>query len=48
MVRCAMCKKELRGVSFEGSKSEKRPTRMYGGYLCHKCLEKVIKKKVRK
>jgi len=49
--KCALCKMELNGVKtnklYKYSKTEKRPERKYGGYLCHKCLEKVIKLNVR-
>ena len=48
---CAICKKPLRGVKtddlFKFSKTEKRPERMFGGYLCHKCLESLIKQTLR-
>ena len=48
---CAICKKPLRGVITNGaykfSKTEKRPERMYGGYICHNCLELLIKQTVR-
>ncbi|MEM3542332.1 MAG: hypothetical protein QXZ54_04325 [Candidatus Methanomethylicia archaeon] len=49
-----MCKSNLRGVPNLPSvkmrnipKSSKRPNRPYGGYIDHKCLEKLIKKAVR-
>ncbi|MCI2414638.1 MAG: 50S ribosomal protein L34e [Candidatus Aramenus sp.] len=48
---CAMCKRPLRGVPTNGvnklSKTKKRPQRMFGGYLCHSCLEKLIKSSLR-
>jgi len=48
---CAICKKPLRGVKtddlFKYSKTEKRPERVFGGYLCHKCLELLIKQSLR-
>jgi len=47
--KCAMCKNELRGV-YHGygnlSKSSRVVKRIYGGYLCHKCLQKLIEEKV--
>ncbi len=43
--KCAICKEELRGT-YHGrgsfSKSFRRVKRIYGGYLCHRCLEKMI------
>jgi len=54
IAKCALCKSELRGVPNlppakmrKLPKSSKRPTRPYGGYLDHKCLEKLIKMAVR-
>lgn len=48
---CAICKKPLRGVKtnkiHKYSKTEKRPERPFGGYLCHDCLERLIKLAVR-
>lgn len=48
---CAICKKPLRGVKNNNggklSKSEKRPERIYGGYICHKCLEYLVKQTTR-
>ncbi len=43
--RCAICKVELKGTSYSRklSPSERRPERPFGGYLCHKCAEKVMK-----
>ncbi|BFI73246.1 50S ribosomal protein L34 [Nanoarchaeota archaeon] len=52
--RCAICGKELQGLpGLHYAKyrklnlSQKRVSRKYGGYLCHKCLEKILKEKVR-
>lgn len=52
--KCAICKSKLRGVPNllpvkmrNLPKSSKRPDRPYGGFLDHKCLEKLIKKAVR-
>ncbi|BAB65394.1 50S ribosomal protein L34e [Sulfurisphaera tokodaii] len=48
---CAICKKPLQGVKtnllYKYSKTEKRPERMYGGYICYKCLENLIKQTLR-
>ncbi|BCU70663.1 50S ribosomal protein L34e [Stygiolobus caldivivus] len=48
---CAICKEPLRGVKtdkvYKYSKTEKRPERPFGGYLCHKCLERLIKNTLR-
>jgi len=45
--RCAWCGGVLRGVPREGhnkySKSERTVERIYGGYLCHRCVERSIK-----
>lgn len=49
--KCALCKKPLRGVPADPrdlSKTEKRPNRPFGGYLCHKCLENLILKETLK
>ena len=52
--RCAECGAELHGVPRGSpkeiknlSKSKKIPTRPYAGYLCSKCMRKLIKEKVR-
>ncbi|MDT7860806.1 MAG: 50S ribosomal protein L34e [Saccharolobus sp.] len=49
--KCAICKKPLNGVKtnklYKYSKTEKRPERPFGGYLCHKCLTQLIKIAVR-
>lgn len=51
VAKCAICKKPLRGVKtnevYKYSKTEKRPERYYGGFICHSCLESLIKKAVR-
>jgi large subunit ribosomal protein L34e len=41
--KCALCKRALHGVSFRGAKSKKKPSRRFGGNLCHKCAALVIK-----
>ena len=52
--RCAICGKELHGVPRElpaelrkYAKTEKRPERPYGGYICASCLRKLMKEKAR-
>jgi large subunit ribosomal protein L34e len=54
VARCANCKKPLMGVPrlrpgklSKLSKTKKRPTRPYGGYLCSSCMRLEIKRKVR-
>ncbi len=51
---CAMCGKPLHGVPSDLtskvrslSKSQKRPERPYGGYLCSECARKEIKNRIR-
>ena len=50
--KCAVCKKPLSGVPkgrvsdiSKLSKTQKRPERAYGGYLCPECAKVEIKKK---
>lgn len=43
---CAVCKRQLAGVSF-GSKTEKSVSRKFGGHLCHVCSMRVIKDALR-
>ncbi|AEH06663.1 50S ribosomal protein L34e [Methanothermococcus okinawensis] len=52
--RCACCGALLNGVPkgrayqiAKLSKTEKRPERPYGGYLCPKCLKRLIIEKAR-
>ncbi len=52
--RCAICGKELHGVPRvlpselkKYAKSQKRPSRPYGGYICSSCLRKLMKGKAR-
>lgn len=49
IAKCAICGKFLHGVKSDNkfSKTEKRPERIYGGTLCHECLENLIKRTVR-
>ncbi len=47
--KCALCKERLKGVPPESrkkklSKTKRRPSVMFGGILCSKCREKIIKK----
>lgn len=51
--KCAVCKRPLNGVPngprsllSKLSKSEKRPNRPYGGYLCSRCMRELIERKV--
>ncbi len=51
--RCAVCGKPLHGVPRlrpseirKLSKTERRPERPYGGYLCSECMRKMFKMKV--
>ncbi len=48
---CAICKRPLNGVKtnkvYKFSKTEKRPERPFGGYICHSCLEKLLKASIR-
>lgn len=51
---CAMCKKPLRGVKRripskirKIAKTEKRPSRLYGGYLCANCTKELVRKRAR-
>jgi large subunit ribosomal protein L34e len=49
--KCSICKGFLHGVPTmmlrKLSKSEKAPSRIFGGVICHSCLQKSIKKAVR-
>ncbi|WP_457611700.1 50S ribosomal protein L34e [Methanocaldococcus sp.] len=52
--KCALCGAQLNGVPrgrqaeiSKLSKTEKRPERPYGGYLCPKCLKRLMIKKGR-
>ncbi len=53
IAKCAVCGKPLHGVPREIpsrlrklAKSEKKPNRPYGGYLCPKCMRNVMKERV--
>lgn len=52
--KCAICGAELHGVPslrpsklVKLAKSERRPERPYGGYLCPSCLSRGIKEAIR-
>lgn len=48
--KCAGCGKELLGVPSgmrNLAKSERRPSRAYGGYYCGSCVREVFREKVR-
>jgi len=49
-ILCANCKKPLRGISNTRklSKTEKIPSRIYGGYLCSGCTKEILREKARK
>jgi large subunit ribosomal protein L34e len=51
---CAICKKPLHGMKRmipskirKISKTEKRPSRLYGGYLCANCTKELVREKAR-
>lgn len=53
--KCAVCKNPLHGVKRlrrsklrKLAKTEKRPERPYGGYLCSKCMREIMKERARK
>lgn len=51
---CAKCKQPLRGIKqytkvqlrSRVNLTQKRVSRIYGGYLCHKCLEEMLKEEL--
>ncbi|MEM0044038.1 MAG: 50S ribosomal protein L34e [Sulfolobales archaeon] len=51
--RCARCGAILGGMPRRSSeyrklpKSLKRPERIFGGILCHRCLEEILRERVR-
>ena len=52
--RCAICGRPLNGVPRlpraelrKLAKTEKRPERPYGGYICHRCLARLLKESIR-
>jgi len=38
-LKCAVCKKNLQG----STKNGKRPTRKFGGNICHRCCQQILK-----
>ncbi|MEM5793852.1 MAG: 50S ribosomal protein L34e [Candidatus Aenigmatarchaeota archaeon] len=55
IAKCAICKKPLHGIKKllpseikKLATTEKRPERIYGGYLCSNCLKEFLKEKARK
>jgi large subunit ribosomal protein L34e len=53
--KCALCGAPLNGVPRlrptelrKLPKTAKRPERMYGGVLCHSCLEMLLKREIRR
>lgn len=53
--RCAICKRPLHGVPRlipsemkKLSKTEKRPERIFGGYMCSNCTRERLKQDLRK
>lgn len=47
--RCAICGEVIHGVDYKAdTRSTRRPERPYGGYTCHKCLERGIREAVRR
>lgn len=51
---CAVCKKPLHGVPRKDpvqlrklAKTERRPERAYGGYLCSACSRELLREKLR-
>lgn len=51
---CAICGMKLQGVPRGSpsqmaklSKTEKRPERVFGGVLCHACVEDLLKERIR-
>lgn len=47
--KCAICKKELQGTNHGKeflTKSQRRPKRLFGGFLCSNCLQKIIEEKI--
>jgi large subunit ribosomal protein L34e len=47
---CALCGAKLHGVPRDKknkSKTEKRPERVFGGVLCGKCVQSIVKERAR-
>ncbi len=54
VAKCANCKAPMNSIPRKNvvdlkrlPKVQKRPTRMYGGYLCPKCLKEALKNSVK-
>lgn len=54
IAKCAWCKKPLHGVPKLSisqmrklSKTQKRPSRAYGGYLCSSCVREIFRENAR-
>lgn len=48
--KCVGCGKELHGVTTgvrNLAKSDRRPSRAYGGYYCSSCVREVLREKAR-
>lgn len=43
MPHCAICRKELNGISEKGGKSRRTNSRLFGGVLCAGCTAEVVK-----
>lgn len=55
VAKCANCGRQLHGMPRltpakmkKLAKSEKRPQRAYGGYLCSSCMRELFKSEIRK
>ncbi len=40
---CAICENELNGISIKGGKTRRTNARIFGGVLCARCTQDVIK-----
>jgi len=43
MPHCAICRKELNGISVKGGRSRRTNSRLFGGVLCANCAADVVK-----
>ncbi len=55
MAKCKICGEKLKGVLRENpskmkniAKTKKRPSRKYGGVICHSCLREKVAQEARK
>lgn len=39
---CPICKNTVLGVAKSGPKSERKPSRIFGGMLCNACTQRII------